>query len=99
MKHKTEIIADWIVKTACENSASGDWSITAEDIRREFGFSWCEYISILGCIIEELCKRPEVVDVVNTGSGTLDLGLDTDFCEKFKGRRYEYRNGELKKKD
>ena len=98
MEKKVKQIVDWIVKDACENSASGDWSITTDDIRREFGFSWCEYIAILGCVIEELCNRPEVVDVVNTGSGTLDLGIDTDYCKKFEGRRFEYKDGELKKK-
>lgn len=99
MKHKTVAIVDWIVKTACESSATGSWSVCTDDICREFGISGYEYISILGCVIEELYKRPEIVDVANAGNGTLDLELDTDFCEKFKDRRYEYRNGELKKKN
>lgn len=91
-------IVDYIVNTACENTATGEWSIYAEDVCKALNISEYEYLSLIEAVAGELCKRDEIVDAENQGGGVLDLSLDVDYCKKFEGRMYEYKNGVLKKK-
>lgn len=92
-------IVNYIVDTACKNTATGEWSVCYEDVCEALNISEDEYFGLLGDVVDELNKRDEIVDVVEVGTYALDLSLDVDYCKKFEGRIYEYKNGELKKKD
>lgn len=91
-------IVEYIVDLACNSTDTGEWSIYAEDVCEDFNISRDEYVELHADVVEELCKRDEIVHLVDVGDLTIDLELDTDYCKRFEGRIYEYNNGELKKK-
>lgn len=89
MNKKVIQIANYIVKSACENTSSGSWIIYPDDISVKFNISEDEYISLIGYVIEELQTRKEILDLVDVGDGTLDLGLALNYCPN-----YEWREGD-----
>lgn len=99
-EEKVKEIVEYIIGIACKSTATVEWYIYAEDVCKELKISFDEYYACLDNVFVELEKRDEIVDVVfNDIHGALVLRLDTNYCKKFEGRIYEYKNGELKKKD
>lgn len=98
-EEKVMQLVEHIIYTACENTATGDWRVYAQDVCEDFDITMDEYIELYSLVVDELCKRDEIVHLGDVGNFNIVLELDTDYCKKFEGRIYEYSNGELKKKD
>lgn len=73
-------IAEYIFKTACESTETGEWSSYAEDICQEFKITEDVYFKIHGYVVEELMKYDGIIDLVDVGSGTIDMTLDVELC-------------------
>lgn len=92
-------IVNYIVDTSCKNTPHGEWSVYSEDVCAMCNISEDEYLALMEQVVNELRERDEIIDIDYVGNGDIDLRLDTDYCKKFEGRVYEYKDGELKKKD
>ena len=82
MEQKAKRVADHIIKTACANATCGQYSVKIEDVCSELGMTEQEYIEIFGVVVYDLCERPEIVDLVDVGDGTIDLGIAKEDLDK-----------------
>lgn len=83
MRRKAVEIANYIVKTAAENTESGNYIFHPEELCAELNLSEKEYFEVIGYVTEELVTRKELLDLVNVGDGTIDVNIALEYCPNY----------------
>lgn len=85
LNDKINAFVDFVVRTACERTTSGNYFVQAEDAMKFAGMSYEDFLEYRDLIFGELQERTEVLDFEFEDSGMeFDVNCGLDYCPHYE---------------
>lgn len=85
LNEKINVFVDYVVKTACESTTSGNYYVSVDDSLKASEMSYEDFLSYKSIIQNELAARDEVLDLdFNEAQEEFDVNCALDYCPGYQ---------------
>jgi len=85
LNEKINLFVDFVVKTACENTTSGNYFVSVDDALKASNMTYEDYLSYKSVIQNEISARDEVLDLdFDEKQEEFDVNCALDYCPSYE---------------